>query len=118
MKNEQLSNTQLLRVASRAMRGLSAAFALTDSLPEELGTPVAEDFVQSAMEHAATALADLAKIKRSLHLARIRERPSLRELLKQEAAKPRVFVAVPMPVRPYNPGTAIVAISARGECAA
>lgn len=110
MKNDQLSDKQIARLAGRAARMMSEAYALTIELPSELGTPVAEDFAQGAMERLAEALGDLAKIKRSLTLARIREKTSARDWLKAEAQKPRVFVPVPLPVRPYDPCTAIVAV--------
>ena len=117
MKNDQLSDKQITRLAGRAARMMSEAYALTSELPSELGTSIAEHFAQGAMERLAEALGDLAKIKRSLYLAGIREKPSIREWLKQEAQKPRVLVPVPLPVRPYDPRTALVAMDSK-ECAA
>jgi len=109
---DQLTHKQIARLARRAVRTMDYAQALASELPSELGTEIAENFAESALLYLAEAAADLAKIKRSLHLERCRKKESLREYLARKAREPRtiIHVATPLPVRPYRPETALATV--------
>lgn len=71
MKNKNvLTRAQHVRFARKASRLLAMAQTMAKCLPEELGTPVAEGFAESAIESASEALALLTRVKCSLRIER------------------------------------------------
>lgn len=71
MKNKnQLTHAQHKRIATKALKLLGISHTMTKCLPEELGTSVAEEFAEAAMESAVEAVEQLRRIKCSLRLAR------------------------------------------------
>ncbi len=63
-----LTDSQLVRRANRAKRNLDFAKTMAGCIKEELGAPVADDMVGSAISFAIIALGDLETIQAQLHI--------------------------------------------------
>lgn len=74
MKNKNLlTHAQHVLLAKAAWDLASHAQIMGKCLPEELGTPVAEDFAEAGMQAAIEAANAFAKIKTSLRIARVND---------------------------------------------